>query len=131
MQRNAAYVGWTSASPSDATPAESRTRHVDPRAYAKTSASTAGTSSCLAAGAGRASSGYVPPCPAANATIATCAAAVATPSVGEPKSAVPASNATTTASGTSSALSCWTTSAGSTPASFVTAARKACHSGKA
>ena len=61
----------------------------------------------------------------------TCAAAVATPSVGEPKSAVPASNAMTTASGTSSALSCCTTSAGSTPASFVTAARKACHNGKA
>ena len=105
-----------------------------PQARARTrstSASTAGTSSCRAVGAGRTRSGYVPPCPAAKPTSATCAAAAAPASAAESKSAYPASYATTTAIGRSSALSCWTTSAGSTPASFDTAARNACQSGNA
>ena len=72
-----------------------------------------------------------PPMPGANAIIATCALAVTPAAHVRRKSAHPASNATSTASGARIDGRCVTTRSGSSPESFAISARKPCQSGKA
>ena len=97
----------------------------------KKSANTAGTSSCRDEVAGSASETYEPPCPAAKQKSPTEAASTPIPPVAERKTATPASQATTHASGTSTEASRWMTTEGSSPESFATSARNPCQSGNA
>ena len=101
------------------------------RTDSNASASAAGTSSWRAAVAGRERNTYAPPRPGAKQIIATCAPAVTPAAQVRRKSAQPASNATTTASGARIDGRWTTTRSGSSPATFAINAMKPCQSGKA
>ena len=131
IQRKSAYVGWTTASTSDAAAADASSDRDGCRVASSASASAAGTSSCRDPVAGSASAVSAPPCPGAIATTATPAAADAAAGTACRNSAQPASNATSTASGASTVGPWTTTSTGSAPETFATSARKPCQSGNA
>ena len=131
IQRKSAYVGWTTASTSDAAVAEASIDQAGCRVASTASASAAGTRSCRDPVAGSASAVSAPPCPGAIATTATPAAADAAAGTACRNSAQPASNATTTAIGASTVGPWTTTSTGSAPETFATSARKPCQSGNA
>ena len=124
-------MGCDSAIESDAAATGIANNHRRSRMSRNSEASTIGTSSCRAAVAGSARESYAPPSPGARPVIATWPASTATPPQTELKSARPASNTMTNATGTRIADSLRTTSVGSTPASFETSARKPCQSGNA